>query len=63
MSIARELTLEEAALAYAKAKAALDAYEGEKRGPLFAERIAIWRGAVQELTAASIRHANVGAAA
>lgn len=57
-----ELTLEQAALAYAKAKAAVDNHPGEKRGPEFAEKLAVWRGAMMDLTEASIRHAQRGAA-
>lgn len=63
MTASREKTLEEAALEYARAKAALDGHDGEKRGPEFAEKIAVWRAATMELTEASIRHANAGAAA
>lgn len=58
-----ELSLQQAALAYAKAKAAVDNHDGPKKGPEFAALLATWRGATLDLTAASIRHANTGAAA
>lgn len=52
---AREVSLEQAALAYAAAKKAVDGYAGEKRGPIYAELIATWRAATLELDQASVR--------
>jgi hypothetical protein len=57
-----ELSLQQAALAYAKAKAAVDHHQGPKKGEAFAALLAAWRVAILDLTEASIRHAN-GAAA
>ena len=58
-----ELSLQEAALAYAKAKQAVDEHEGPKSGDAFAAKLAVWRGTIHDLTEASIRHATHGAAA
>lgn len=55
---ARDPTLEEAALAYAKAKKAVDRWTGEKRGAEFAALLVTWRAAMFDLNAASLRHAN-----
>ena len=54
----KEKTLEEAALDYAAAKGAVDTHPGEKKGPEFAEKVALWRAATLELCAAGLRHAG-----
>jgi hypothetical protein len=53
-----ELSLQQAALAYAKAKANVDNHTGPKKGEVFAALLATWRAATLELTEASVRHAN-----
>ncbi len=55
---AHEATLEEAAIAYAAAKKAVDRYAGEKRGAEYAALLAAWRGATFELQAAATRLAK-----
>lgn len=50
-----EPSLQEAAIAYAKAKRAVDHHDGEKKGAVFAEKIALWRAAGLELEAAATR--------
>lgn len=53
----KETTLEEAAIAYAKAKAEVDGHEGPFRGAAYAAKLAVWRGALLELEEAAKRAA------
>jgi hypothetical protein len=55
---ARETSLESAALAYGKAKAAVDGYQGEKRGVEYAALLSNWRRTTFELNAAASRFAR-----
>ncbi len=52
------MTLEEAALAYAAAKADVDGHVPPYRGPEFAAKLSRWRGALLDLDAAALRAAR-----
>jgi hypothetical protein len=50
--------LEDAAVRYAQAKAALDGHQGPMRGDIYEGLIAAWRAALLDLDAAAIRAAR-----